>query len=369
MIENDAKKLHIVSYGTNTALGNSTDETLTKILEDDSPFYEHPRWVDTYGEKYVLGIKKNISPYSDYSDRIIALALPAIEQALMPLNKALLNARCRKITIFMGVDAGLSAFSKLYTREITQCLLQKLLSLGWPIRTIWTLKTGHVSHHVALCEAYAHLMKHSEDIVLAGSVSTYCHCEILSELEKLNLLHSINNTWGFIPGEAASFQNVCLSNSWLKAEPVGYILRANHTKETEYKPYTDQTPLGKALSETCSSVLSELEACRGVGNIFADLNGERWRGTEYGMSSLRISPWLENPSNFSTVSQALGDIGAATGGVMINIAIEMAKRQLNNGDYTLCWLADINGYRSASLLHIPIKNEWIANMKIGEPHE
>jgi len=87
-----------------------------------------------------------------------------------------------------------------------------------------------------------------------------------------------------------------------------------------------------------------------VDRILCDMNGERYRGNEYGFAAIRNPTLFRNAADFETPADCWGDIGAASGPLFVCLAAEAEARNYSKGLQTLVWASSEQGLRAAALL-------------------
>ena len=90
-----------------------------------------------------------------------------------------------------------------------------------------------------------------------------------------------------------------------------------------------------------------------VDRIICDMNGERYRGNEYGFAVIRNPGRFKDAADFETPADCWGDVGAASGPLFVSLITEGQARNYQNGPLSLIWASSENGSRAAVLLGSP----------------
>ena len=87
-----------------------------------------------------------------------------------------------------------------------------------------------------------------------------------------------------------------------------------------------------------------------VTDIICDMNGERYRGEEWGFVCLRLPLQMTNPTAYISPADCWGDMGAASGPLFAMLACRASARKYANGPRSLVWASSEGGLRGAMLL-------------------
>jgi len=175
---------------------------------------------------------------------------------------------------------------------------------------------------------------------IVGGVESCLFPEWLDELDREYKIKSPRNIDGYIPGEAAAFLLLEKEGRTSDANTVTFTIDAL-LSETELSP--SPSP-GLALKKVISGLLEGFDE---APVIFCDLNGESRRMEEWGFARTRLGERLGNPVLLEHPADLLGDIGAATGAVLI-IAAMYHMQIMNKDSHTaLIWTSSDQGERWA----------------------
>jgi 3-oxoacyl-[acyl-carrier-protein] synthase-1 len=214
-----------------------------------------------------------------------------------------------------------------------------------------TLPRGHSAGLIAIEFAGQMVRSGQAEFCLAGGVDSYLERDSLKWVEDCEQLHTLDNAWGFIPGEAAGFCLVCSHATATRYELniLGYLLGVAIAHE-ENRIKTETVCLGNGLTRTVHDVLQSLAPSdTRIDHTICDLNGEAYRADEFGFMLARTSQRFVNASDFTAPADCWGDVGAASGPLFVLLACAAAMKGYSKGPVTLLLTSSEGGDRAAAL--------------------
>lgn len=339
----------VVGVGGRTPLGLNAAASAAAVRGGISGIQDHPFMVDRFGELMKVTRDCSIDIALNGPDRAAEIAIPAALDALAPLRDA---GQSVPVSLILstgearpGQQGDFSA--KVFSR------LRSVLAREFDIAGGGSTAGGHAGGLLALLHASKSLREGKARFCLAGGVDTYLEPETLEWLDENEQLHSEGNVYGFCPGEGAGF---CLLTTLETARQLGLrpllevVSAAMASEENRIK--TQTVCLGEGLSAAFRS-LFENAPVDPVDRIICDMNGERYRGNEYGFAVLRNPGRFRDAADFETPADCWGDLGAASGPVFVGLVAEAEARNYSKGPLSLLWASSENGARSAILLGGP----------------
>lgn len=284
------------------------------------------------------------------TSRLVALAARALAEAadglVAPANGA-------PVPVLLGVPSPRPGLPDDAVAAVCARLASDLAARGLSA-AIETFPLDHAAGLAALERAVARIRARACEACLVGGVDSYLAGETLAWLHEREQLKSERNRWGFVAGEGAGF---CVVAPPALAErrgitPAAIVLSAATARE-DVPPRTEAPSIGAGLTAALRAALAPLPAGAQVDEIVCDLNGERWRGDEAGMSIPRVARSLAEPGRFAAPALAWGDVGAASGPLFLALAAHAAARGAASGPLALAWTSSEGGARSAALLSTP----------------
>ena len=161
----------------------------------------------------------------------------------------------------------------------------------------------------------------------------------------------LNNAWGFIPGEAASAVLLVSDRSAEKngLMPVAQLLGIG----TAFEQNRIKTPtvcIGEGMTLAFRKALAAAPRDCKVSEIYCDMNGEPYRADEFGFATVRTAARFADAGRFHTPADCWGDIGAATGPLLVGLAAIAHQKGYTEGPLAFVWSSSENGERCAALL-------------------
>ncbi|HXT79170.1 MAG TPA: hypothetical protein VN702_06375 [Acetobacteraceae bacterium] len=297
----------------------------------------HPFMVNQVGDKMIVSRVPWGEDGADGVARMLALAEPAARQAIAAAPNG------RPFDMLLALPEPRPGLPDGFAAKIATRLAERL---GVPVRTGKLCADGHAAGLSLMGEAVAAVARDPEALVLVGGVDTWLVPETLEWLDGLETLHSVAMPWGFCPGEAAAF---CLFGAdgagRLSIEGAGQATEANRIR-------TETVCTGDALTIAWRDALARVAGtAHRIDQIWCDLNGEPYRGDEIGFSVLRTREHLAEDIDIATPADCWGDVGAATGPLLVIAAAFAAAKAYAPGPLSLVSASSISGRRAALLLY------------------
>jgi 3-oxoacyl-[acyl-carrier-protein] synthase I len=344
--------LTLTAAAARTAVGGSVEQTAASIRAGISRFDAH-----------ALHEALSRDPGREAREPLTVAAAPGVDPALRGAER--LHA------LLLPVLADLVESAGLERRDLAECAL--LLALPAPDEAVatWHLAetfaleiarrtglvfkasrqslSGHAAALELLGEASALLASGAAQTCLVAGVDTYLSEDRLALLDEGYRLKSARNVDGFCPGEAAAALLVEGARSRRGATPRATITALGLGLEPE--------PM---RSEKVSTGVGLVQALRGAlpgeGSpdlLLCDLNGESYRAFEWGTAQARLGARLEGLRRAVMPAQRLGDIGAATGALLVATAAEAFARGWAPGEEALIFTASEGPLRAAARVTRP----------------
>lgn len=323
-----------------TPLGFNRSASAAAVRAGISAIAEHPFMIDRFGQPMMVTRDAGLDPDMFGVERLAALALPAAGEALLPIAN-----RGAKVTILLNFGEVRPGLDAEMTVAVADRLRDAIAASIIPARVRYWMG-GHAGGIVGM-QAGADLIASGEaDFVLVGGVDSYLNADTLEWLDDIEQLHSENNIYGFCPGEAAGF--VLLGRTGQTEAVLDLFSAGSEVEKNLIK--TEDICLGEGLATAFKAASSGLVEGRTVNQILCDMNGERYRGNEYGFAVLKTPGLFEDAADFTTPADCWGDVGAASGPLYAGLAIEAESRGYAKGPLTMIWASSEAGRRAAAIL-------------------
>lgn len=326
--------------------------TAAAIRAGIAAFNDHPYIIDSVGEPMVVAKAPFLSEDILDTARLLALSLPAAQEALSLLLPV--RDKIPPFPLIIGLPSHRPGLPHSVEKELADNLREALAS-QFPIASIESIGCGHAAGLMALECGWKKIRSGAVEFCLIGGVDSYMAPETLEFLEEWDQLHSagaMNNAWGFIPGEAAGF---CLMASYRATQKwnlhtLAQVLGVVTSNEKNLIK-TDSVCLGRGLTKAFQMVFQYLPSPTSkVDEIICDMNGEPYRAEEFGFATIRTENRFVDSSNFNAPADCWGDVGAASGPLFINLSALGHRKGYLDGKNTLVWTSSESGERTAAIL-------------------
>ena len=201
--------------------------------------------------------------------------------------------------------------------------------------------TDALSHASHLIKTGAHpyvLLAGVDSYLDAGSINTYLQDD---------RLQVPGNSDGFIPGEAAA---AVLLQAVAATQPGVQIIGFGQSQEVG-RPDGSESSRAQGLSQAVRAALAAGQITYGDLTFrISDQNGEAFFAREATNAMTRIAPIGGNKLPLLTTADSLGEVGAATGPVMLAYLFQTMPHIDSPGYCGLLHLANDNGLRCAAVL-------------------
>jgi 3-oxoacyl-[acyl-carrier-protein] synthase-1 len=275
---------------------------------------------------------------------MLNLALRAAIESAQQIRSSLRGNGAASIALPPG-SSGLTSLDL----EVVTARLNGEICEG-KLRSTETFATGHAAGIMALQWASSLLDTGKTDWCIVGGVDSYLDVQRLESLDENDELHSANNPWGIIPGEAAAFC-IVTTERFAFSHAIEVLARVESADcAYEEQGRSGAVCLGEGLTAVFRSVLAAIPETEKVGGVICDMNGEPSRTDEYGFTIARLSNHFKDASDVVTPADCWGDVGAASGLLFLGLAIVAARKHYAKGPRTLLWSSSKTGERAAALI-------------------
>lgn len=343
--------IYVVALGASTPVGRNAWSSAAAVRAGISGFTQHPFMIDTAGEP----MRAAIAPWLDIGitgvERFKALLFPAIDQALAPITVT--QSPLPRVALSLGLPSPRPGQPDKLQSALIDALAGKYRDT---FAAFAAFPNGHAAGLLALEAATKKLLQGEFDACVVAGVDSYLEPETLEWLEECDQLHSagpLNNAWGFIPGEAAGAVLVMRHEfvERLRIVPLARVLGLGSAFEPK-RIKTETVCIGEGLTQAFRTALQALPEGAKVTDVYCDMNGEPYRGDEYGFTCLRTKEHFESASDFTAPADCWGDVSAASGPLYIGLAAIAGAKNYANGNLAFAWASSEGGERAATVLEL-----------------
>lgn len=333
----------ICGFGARTPVGGTAFASAAAVRAAASMFNDHPYMIDKAGNPMAVAMEAFLSEDVVGPERFFKLGLPAAEEALAALSR---KEGIPQPDILIGLPRKRAGLPEHLADEVVRRFGERFSEAR-----VEVVQCDHSGGLMALEEGWRRIRNGAASFCLVGGVDSYLEPETLEWLDEEDQLHSETNSWGFIPGEGAGFCLLCSERSAHQyALPVwGEVLAAVTAKETNLIK-TDSVCLGEGLTNAVRKAAMSLPPSSRVDNTICDLNGEPYRGDEWGYTLVRVVEYFVDPTDFMTPADCWGDVGAASGPLFVMLAVVSGFKGYSKGPHTMLFTSAETGERTAALI-------------------
>jgi 3-oxoacyl-(acyl-carrier-protein) synthase len=228
-----------------------------------------------------------------------------------------------------------------------------LCSVGIPIENRTLTFQDQAGFAWGLQYAWNELSRGNLERCVVGGVDACTDAEYLAAAHHFHVVKTEDQPAGFQPGEAAAFLLVETAEVALKggSRVLGWI-DAAAVGEEQVKRCSRKPALGIGLADTIDACLGCLPEVGGLGWTIADLNGDAFRGNDWGYALTRLAARDRRVGAFPMTipAESFGEIGAAHGAVASCMAIRAFERGYAPASQALVCLASYDGGRGAFVI-------------------
>jgi 3-oxoacyl-[acyl-carrier-protein] synthase-1 len=338
----------IAAVGARTPLGLRAAPAAAALRAGISALREHPFMIDRLGDPMPAALDARLDPALMGTPRLLALAESALREACGPLDGA--PGGVRRLPLYLALPELRPGFTDA---EAVASGLGRLPDLPVRVAELKVSTDGHAAGLLALAAALDTIREGEADACLVGGVDSYFHPDTMDWLDQNRQLAGADGRSAFIPGEGAAFLLVASEAACLRmgVEPRVRVAAAAVGRETKLIK-TEDICLGEGLTATVQAAAAALASPDTINDVICDINGERYRGEEWGFVCLRASQWFDDPTGYRAPADAWGDVGAASGPLFAMLAFQAAARGYARGPRTLLWASSEAGLRGAALLEV-----------------
>ncbi len=344
-IQQDA--VYVIGVGAQTPVGRNALSAAAAVRCGISAYAEHPFMIDKHGEPMVVVRADWLDGSVDGKDRMIRFGIDA---AIDALASAHVFKQTSLPIIFALSSANLP-------QDADRRMVVEKIEVG--LRE----KCGNIRHHIcvdlnavgaeALRLACEYLKNSGNGLCLVLGVDSHLGSEQLETIDNSGRLHSVNNSWGFTPGEGAGAVLLATGRaiSQGKLKPLAEIAAVATGSEGKLLG-TRTVCIGEGLSQAFRGALSSSEK---VSHSYCDLNGETYRADEFGFAVCRTSDCFHDAGSFTAAAECWGDVGAASVPLQVALATSAWSRGYAKGDISLCWSSSASSSLRGA---IRLRNNW-----------
>jgi 3-oxoacyl-[acyl-carrier-protein] synthase-1 len=341
--------LCVVTNGARTPLGLRAASSAAALRAGISAMAKHPFLLDRSGKPLLAALDRQLDPGLMGPARLLALAESALREACAPLHAP--GAPGIPLPVYLGLPEFRPGFAESDAEAVRVGLL-RMTGLPFQLREVKVFPQGHAAGLSALATAAEQIRQGAFETCLIGGVDSWFHPDTLGWLDANRQLAGAVSRSAFVPGEGAGFcllqtEPACRRLGWKVLARVVAVAVGKEAKLIK----TSDLCFGEGLATTVRDAVSGFrrEGER-INAVICDVNGERYRGEEWGFVCLRLSQHFDDPTAYLSPADCWGDTGAASSPLFAMLACQAAARGYAKGPHTLVWASSEGGLRGAAVL-------------------
>jgi 3-oxoacyl-[acyl-carrier-protein] synthase-1 len=333
---------YVLAEGACTAVGLTSAYAAAAVRAGVVRFHEHDVLLGKDGEPIIVASVPLLSDDPVGAERFVRMALHAIRGALAPVQAS--HVDVTRVPIYIGLPLDRPGRPDDLERRLRAAVHAEFGS-----QHIETLACGHAAGMQAFERGMDALLGNRAELCIAGGVDSYLDADTLTWLDENDQLHSSENPYGFIPGEAAGFSLLGTRRTAARMGviPLVRLWCIGSARESSLIK-TDAVCLGKGLISAMRGVL-ELVPDK-PQRMYCDLNGETYRADEFGFAMQALAPRLEETDSYVAPADCWGDVGAASGPLFASLFGASLARGYALGPWALLTTSSESGERYAAAL-------------------
>lgn len=340
-----SQPLGVTGVGLVTPVGRDSVSASAAIRAGISRFKKMKDFVGGNGDGAVAAVAYGLTDDRSGSDRLLAMAVPAAQEAL-----DMSEAYCRElddasIRVILSIGPTDRPQYEEFDSEDLATLLD-LTELHVLTKTVEIVRDGHAGGIVALARAVELLQLPEVTSCLIIAVDSLAEYPAMKWLDEAGRLKTDTRAEGFIPGESAAalvIERVGDANARgasILAELSGVAYAREEAGILSRKPlFADG--LVQVIKKTLSSVGGKTDA------IICDLNGEYYRMKEWALASTKLFGGVPSMPELWHPAENIGDIGAASAIVHAATAVIGGRKGYFPGPSVLVWASSDAGTRGS----------------------
>ncbi len=339
----------IVATGARTPLGLSSASSAAAVRAEIGAARQHPFLVDQLGNAVIGAFDTLLDPGLQGSGRMLALARGAWDDLTLAVQEC--GAGGQSVPLYIALPEARPGFAREDAEAIEEGL-RAFSNSEIEVSQVLALAQGNAAGISALNRASELIRGGEMHACVVGGIDSYLHADTLEWLDAHRQLAGEASRGGFVPGEGAGF---CLLMSNEACQRCGItpsiqVLAGAVSHETQLI----NAP-GPCLAKGLTDAVRQTVEAANMGTtlveaIICDVNGERYRGEEWGFVCLRLGHHFADPTAYISPADTWGDMGAASGPLFAMLACQAAARGYARGHTTLLWAGSPGGLRASVML-------------------
>ncbi len=328
-------KLYIAATGIITSVGFNTQMTAAAVNAGISAYAESDYANKNNDRMTAAFVPDDALP--ELSDKLQELPLKADEKRMIRLAHIALAEiepslpKESAVPLFLAGPENIPARKNPITPKLIQ-LIQIQSGFTIDIEASRYIAAGRAGVIKCIDLAMRYLSVSDTSYVLIGGVDSYHNLLLNGYLDIEGRILSRNASQGFSLGEGAGF--LLLSKNPDDSNVPVVISEPAFSQEPGHL-YSEAPHKGEALSQAVRQAIAH--SAELVDEVYSSLNGEHHFAKELGVMSIRNAQQMKEGHNINHPADCYGEIGAATGAVLIALsAIKLQQQKVQRNYLVYC---------------------------------
>jgi len=341
----------VVGTGMMTAVGLTTAETVASVRSatmrfTETPIHDHRFAPFTVAEVIEDGLPELVMESED-STGLTSREMRMLRLGVMPIKECLeaLRQRAPAPGLMLALPETQTT-SPLDGKRFLQRFARQA-SGSFNLGQSDASQVGRAGGLVAIGAAADRIRMGRAEFMIAGGIDTYRDLFVLGTLDMEKRVKSSVHLDGFVPGEGAGF--VLLASQEAAGRvgitPVATISPVAQAMETG-NLYSKEPYRGEGLAMAVAKLVASGAAGGPITDVYSSMNGESHWGKEWGVSFIRNQPAFLSDHGMHHPADCLGDAGAASGPIMLGLAVHGLQHHYRRGP-CLVYCSSDRGQRAA----------------------
>jgi 3-oxoacyl-[acyl-carrier-protein] synthase-1 len=309
------RPVEITAAGMITSVGANAEMTAASVRSGISAYQESPILNKDFNPMIMSLVPEDALP--ELEDGLKQHALTSRQQRMLRLAAPAIQSLADKLD--SSVPLMLAGPEKLPGRRsvisdnfLNQLLIQSKVPID--LENSYIFPYGRAGGFYALEAAMQLLESGTQGQVIVGGLDSFLDLYLLGTLDRDDRVLAEGVMDGFAPGEAAAFLLLRLADdgAGMKVFPPGLADEPGHR-------YSGQPYKGEGLANAVTEALVNLQPVA-IRTVLASFNGENCNAKEWGVAAIRNHQYLDADFSIIHPADCYGDIGAATGPVLMALA-------------------------------------------------
>ena len=362
MTPHGQKEIVITGIGVVTSVGYQAPQTLTSILAGICRFKELSSFQakvrdpsQHFPEPAIAAPASALTDGLVGIERLLALGRPALQEALADANLDDKDLVDTEVLLAGGQRPETAAASR--TGTVLGARLIAPIARGMRLPAPRYFPAGSAGALLALDVGMQRMQQGQCRRCVVGGVDSWLDTETLAELDRIRRLKTAEIPDGFLPGEAAAFVVIERAVDAARRRRTAYarcsgVFTAQESSTIEGNGVCTAQALSSCLRGAVDGLRRNGKLARAV---LCDLNGESYRSTEWAYALARVFQGDRSPppATLTHPADCVGDVGAATGALLLALGAHAINHEPGIWDATLVWCSSDKGERAACSLESP----------------